>query len=423
MLRISAPGSKPGLERIEALLNVLANPQKNLPVVHIAGTNGKGSTSLMIADILSIAGYRVGRFISPHLHSYAERFTIDGQEIAEETLKFYLDQIEAIIPILLLEGSDQPTEFEILTAAAFLYFRDEQVDMAVLEVGMGGLYDSTNVVHPAVAVITSIDYDHTAYLGNTIEEIAMNKAGIIKPGIAVVLGEMSRAAQNVMHRQADQCNANIFPSAGVEVKRVQPPNWQGQYINLQSRHFNLKQQFFSLLGDYQLNNLATAISAIEVLIEQGYQVEENHLLQALARFKIAGRLEVLQQQPLVLGDVAHNPHGVRALAQSLQHLCPDQEKVLLCGMLDDKDIAASLEVFGDHTRAAVITRPVGDRSQNWQQAADLWTQMYPHKKLYVVENITAAVKQALEILRDDEYLLITGSFYVLDEARRFFVNS
>lgn len=423
MLRISAPGSRPGLKRINDLLSLLAQPQQNLPVVHIAGTNGKGSTSLMVADILSIAGYRVGRFNSPHLHSYTERFTIDGQEITQESLKYYLDQLEALIPILLLESGDQPTEFEILTALAFLYFRDQQVDIAVLEVGMGGLYDSTNVVNPEVAVITSVDYDHTDYLGNTIEAIAMNKAGIIKPGISVVAGELSAAAQKVVGQQAARLNAPLIRSNQVQISRIQPSDWQGQYINLESRHFNLKGQRFTLLGDYQLENLATAISAIEVLIDRGYQVQEQHLLKALSHFKIAGRLEVLKKQPLVIGDAAHNPHGVRALAKSLQHLCPQQSRVLVCGMLDDKDIKTSLEIIGDHTRAVVVTRPTGDRSHNWQQAADCLSQIYPSRDVYAVENITAAVRKGLKILKNDEYLLITGSFYVLDEARDFFTNS
>ncbi|CFX81057.1 Folylpolyglutamate synthetase [Syntrophomonas zehnderi OL-4] len=423
MQRISAPGSRPGLKRINDLLSLLAQPQQNLPVVHIAGTNGKGSTSLMVADILSIAGYRVGRFNSPHLHSYTERYAINGQEITQGTLKYYLDQIEALIPILLLENGDQPTEFEILTALAFLYFRDQQVDIAVLEVGMGGLYDSTNIVNPEVAVITSIDYDHTDYLGNTIEEIAMNKAGIIKPGVPVVLGEVCAAAQDVVKKQAARFDAPITMSHEVQVTRIQPPDLQGQYINLKSRHFNLKRQFFALLGDYQLNNLAAAISTIEVLIDRGYRVEEKCLVRALAHFKLAGRLEILQKKPLVIGDAAHNPHGTRALAKSLQELCPQQKRVLVCGMLDDKDIEASLGVLKDQTRAVVVTRPAGERSQNWQQTATLLRQIYTSSNVYAVESITAAVRKGLEILENEEYLLITGSFYVLDEAGSLFTNS
>ena len=407
------------------LLNALNNPQQNLAVVHIAGTNGKGSTSLMIADIISQAGYRVGRFISPHLHSYKERFTIDGQEIAVETLKCYLDQVEAAISAILMGGSDRPTEFEILTAVAFLYFRDENVDLAVLEVGMGGLYDSTNVIHPVVAVITSIAYDHTAFLGNTIEEIAINKAGIIKPGIKVVMGAMHEDAQNVIRQQADQQQAEVIPADSVQVNRVQPSDLQGQHIKLKSSFFKLNNAHFSLLGDYQLGNLAAAVSTVEILMEHNFKVEEKHLLEALTHFKMPGRLEVLQWQPLVIGDVAHNPQGAQALASSLQHLMPNRSKVLLCGFLDDKDVKTNLEALGNHTRAAVISRPKGDRANDWREISKIWKQLYPHKKDYEVESITAAVQKGLELLGEDEYLLITGSFYLLDEARQFFrkINS
>ncbi len=423
MQRISAPGSKLGLERIRALLLVLDSPQLNLPAVHIAGTNGKGSSSLMIADILSIAGYRVGRFTSPHLHSYTERFTVDGQEIAQQDLKLYLDQVEDCIPRLLMEGIDQPTEFEILTAVAFLYFRDEKVDIAVLEVGMGGIYDSTNVINPMVAVITSIDFDHMAFLGNTIEEIAFNKAGIIKPGIEVVLGEMSAEAQKVMYQEAANQNATITLASNVEVRRVQLPDLQGQYIKLQTRYFNLNKVFFSLLGDYQLKNLAAAITTIEILMQHGYKVYEEHLLKALSQFKIAGRLEVIQKQPLVIADLAHNPHGAMALAESLKTLLPDKERVLVCGMVDDKDRLSSLKALGENSRVAVITRPTGDRSTNWRELAELWKQIYPHKKMHEEENISAAVRKGLETMGEDDYLLITGSFYILDEAREYFTNS
>lgn len=376
----------------------------------------------MIADTISRAGYRVGRFISPHLHSYRERFTIDGQEIAAEVLKNYLDRVEAAVSAIITAGGDRPTEFEILTAVAFLYFRDESVDLAVLEVGMGGLYDSTNVITPIVAVITSIDYDHTAFLGNTIEEIALNKAGIIKPGIKVVLGQMNQNAQRVIRQNAELQQAELIPADRVKVLRSQSPGLQGQHIKLQSCYFNLNNAQFSLLGDYQLSNLATAISTIEVLMEYNFKVEEKHILEALTNFKMPGRMEILQWQPLVIGDVAHNPQGAQALASSLQQLMPDHSKVMVCGFLDDKDIKSNLEALGDHTRIVIICRPKSDRANNWHEIANIWKQLYPQKKLYEVENITAAVQKGLELLGDNEYLLITGSFYLLDEARQCFAK-
>lgn len=419
MSRISAPGSIPGLERIEQLLTALDNPQQMLAAVHIAGTNGKGSTSLMIADIISQAAYRVGRFISPHLHSYGERFTINGMEIPMTVLKSYLNQVEAVIEKQ-TSICDRPTEFEILTAVAFLYFRDEKVDLAVLEVGMGGLYDSTNVIHPLLAVITSIAYDHTAFLGNTIKEIAINKAGIIKPGIQVVMGEMPEDAQKVVYQTAAQQKAEVIPATRVSINPSRPPNLHGQHIKLHSRYFNFDDLTFSLLGDYQLVNLAAAVTAVELLMDQGYKVEEKHLQAALSEFKMPGRLEVLQWHPLVIGDVAHNPQGAEALAQSLQHLLPDRNKVLLCGFLDDKDTKQNLAALGDHTSSAVISRPNSVRAEHWQETTRLWQVLYPQKEVHEVENIKEAVQKGLALVEKDEYLLITGSFYLLDEARLYF---
>lgn len=399
------------------------NPQQDLAAVHIAGTNGKGSTSLFIAEVISQAGYRVGRFTSPHLHSYRERFTINEQEISFEALKRYLDQVEAVIKKRLLQDSEQPTEFEILTAIAFLYFRDEKVDLMVLEVGMGGLFDSTNVIQPVVSVITGIAYDHTAFLGNTIEEIAFNKAGIIKSGVPVVTGIMPEAARQVICQQAFRQNAELVSADSIQMQQNKEPDLNGQSISLKSRYFNIACARFSLLGDYQLNNLACALGAVEVLMEHGFRVEEQHLLNALTAFKMPGRMEVLQEDPLVIGDVAHNPQGAQALADSLAHLLPGRSRILLCGFLDDKDVKLNLEALGNQTRIAVVSRPNSDRASHWQEAARIWRQLNPLQDVFVEENITAAVQKSLALLEPDEYLLITGSFYLLDEARQYFVRS
>lgn len=417
---MSAPGSKPGLERINKLLEALSNPQQNLAAVHIAGTNGKGSTSLMIADIISQAGCRVGRFISPHLHSYRERFTINGREIKAETLKGFLDRVEAVIQRELSADADRPTEFEILTAVAFLYFKEENVDLMVLEVGMGGLYDSTNVIIPLVSVITSIAYDHTAFLGNTIEEIAFNKAGIIKPGVPVVTGRLPESAQQVVCQEAVRQNAPVIPADSIQVRRIQQPDLLGQILTIESRFFHIDSAQFALLGGYQLSNLASALAVVEILMDLGYIVEEKHLLNALAAFRMPGRMEVLQQNPLVIGDVAHNPQGAQALAASLAGLLPQRSKVLMCGFLDDKDVKMNLLALGDHTRLAVVSRPESDRAVHWQEAARIWKEIYPQQSVFTEENIKAAVQKSLSLLEQDEYLLITGSFYLLDGARKCF---
>ena len=418
---MSAPGSKPGLERIRILLEKLDEPQQSIPVVHVAGTNGKGSTSLMIADIISAAGYRVGRFSSPHLHSYEERFTINGEPIDAVKLLQYLERIdEHLIP---WPGPDYPTEFEILTAAAFLYFQAEKVDLAVLEVGLGGLYDSTNVVKPLVSVITGVDYDHMNILGDTIEEIAYNKAGIIKTGTAVVIGAMPEQAEKVITNRAGQLQAPLLKAAGVKIERTKAPDLQGQYIDLASHCFQLRGQRFAMLGEFQLRNLACAISAVEILVEKGFVIKAEHLAYALPKLNLPGRLEVLSMKPLVIGDVAHNPQGAEALSRALEELLPGRKRVLVCGMLDDKDQAASLKCIGPSCSQAVFTRPLGERRRHWHETALRWKTLFADTPCFELESIAAAVEKGLELLAVDEYLLITGSFYILEEARNHFLNN
>jgi dihydrofolate synthase/folylpolyglutamate synthase len=419
--QLSAPGSKPGLERILALLAGFHDPQQHLPVVHVAGTNGKGSTSLMIADIVGTAGYRVGRFSSPHLHCYEERFTVNGEPISAPRLLGYLERIEA--QLVAWQDNDYPTEFEILTAIAFLYFRDEKVDLAVLEVGLGGRFDSTNVIKPLVAVITGVDFDHMNILGDTIEEIAFNKAGIIKANVAVITGSMPENARQVIAAEAKRLNAPLFEASDVVVERTGAPDLQGQFINLSSSHFQLSNQRLALLGDFQLCNLACAVAAIEVLLEKGLVITAEDLARALLQLKMPGRLEVLSFTPLVIGDVAHNPQGAAALSHALQELLPGRKRVLVCGMLDDKDRAASLKFIGPACTRAVFTRPLGERNHNWHDTSRLWQEEFPDTPCFEIENITAAVKKGMALLKVDEYLLITGSFYVLEEARGYFLNN
>jgi dihydrofolate synthase/folylpolyglutamate synthase len=399
----------------------MGNPQQGLKCVHVAGTNGKGSTSLIIADVLIKAGYRVGRFSSPHLHSYFERLTIDGKEISAEAFHSILDGIEKHIQVMLERGEDHPTEFEVLTAVAFHYFRDEGVDVAVLEVGMGGIYDSTNVIIPVVAVITGVDFDHTAYLGTTLEEIASNKAGIIKLGVPVVTGLMDEKAEQVVNNKARSLEAKVIKSSQTRVSRVGNPNLQDQLVDIEGIGISIQGVKFALRGDYQLQNLATALTALQVMMEKGYQVEERSIRESLARVNIPGRLELIQYDPLVIVDAAHNPQGAKALSDSLNALLPDRKKVLVLGLVDDKERDGIIQALGSNTRYAVVTRPQGPRGSAWRDVKTRWQHIFPDIQVTEMEIIPEAVAKGLEIMQKDDYLLITGSFYVLDQARRIFI--
>jgi len=401
----------------------MGNPQQNLKYVHVGGTNGKGSTSLIIAGIMTAAGYRVGRFSSPHLHAYTERITIDSHEVSPKEFIRLLDRTALLVETILSRGGDRPTEFEVLTAMAFDYFFREKVDLVVMEVGMGGTFDSTNVITPLVSVITGVNYDHTAFLGKTLAEIAANKAGIIKPGIPVVIGEIQDEAMKVIKAQADSSGSPIIPIGNCKLSRLEQSLVAGQVINLCSKRYTMEKVTFSLLGDYQLHNLAVAINAVEVLASLGYRADETVIRHALASLSIPGRLEVLSYSPLVIADAAHNPEGAQALQESLHNLLPQRNKILLLGLVDDKDQDQVIKSLGDNTIQAIITRPSGPRGDSWQRVDKGWRQINPGIPVEAIEDITQAVRAGLDRVNSSEYLVITGSFYVLDQARRVFTNN
>jgi len=401
-------------------LQEMGNPQQGMTYVHVAGTNGKGSTSLIIAEVLSRAGYRVGRFSSPHLHSYSERFTIDGRDIGEEVFQAILDGVEKHIQVMLSRGESHPTEFEVLTAVALQYFKNENVDLAVLEVGMGGSFDSTNVIIPLISVITGVDYDHTAFLGNSLEEIAANKSGIIKSGVPVIVGSMDKAALRVIAERAREMGADLHFSSEVQVSRIGIPALADQIINIESAAMTLSGIKFALLGNYQLSNLATAFTALNLIGKQGYRVDESSIRDSLAGLKIPVRLEILKCNPLVIADAAHNPQAARALKESLDTLLPGRSKVLVLGLVDDKDRDGILVPLGANTRATVVCRPKGLRGETWQEVTKRWRLIFPDIQVEEQESIAMAVARGMKLMEKDDYLLITGSFYVLDQACRIF---
>ncbi|HWP97179.1 MAG TPA: folylpolyglutamate synthase/dihydrofolate synthase family protein [Syntrophomonadaceae bacterium] len=404
-------GQRPGLERILALLEAMNNPEKGLKTVHVAGTNGKGSSCWMITSILIKAGYRVGSFLSPHICSYRERITVNGRCIEARDLNHYLDGVLDHVPALLKAGLDHPTEFEILTAMAFEYFRDQKVDIAVVEVGMGGRYDSTNVLTPLVSLITTIDYDHTAFLGSDLAQIAWNKAGIIKPEIPVVTGLLPDIAQTVIEEHCQSLHAPLYSSSMFGVQYHGQPDLS--LVDISGPDLALRAVPFSLLGDYQLENLCSVLTVLQVLKNQGFSIPPGVIASTLDDLSFPGRMQVLNRQPLVIADAAHNPHGCRALAVSLHSLWPERPRVLVCGMLDDKDVRAALEALGPGTRVCIATRPEGERSGQWERLGSIWQELFPEKELHLVEDPLQACKLAMGILKADEYMLLTGSFYIL----------
>ncbi|NLB51980.1 MAG: bifunctional folylpolyglutamate synthase/dihydrofolate synthase [Syntrophomonadaceae bacterium] len=415
-------GSKPGLDTTRSLLSEMGDPQEDLKYIHVGGTNGKGSVSLIIANILTKAGYKVGRYTSPHLTSYCERFTVDNEPVTPEELKNYLDLTEKCIQKMLAKGLPHPTEFEVLTAVAFQFFRDKGVDFAVLEVGMGGIFDSTNVIIPLVSVITSVSFDHTQYLGETIEEIAFNKAGIIKTGVPVVTGLMDERAIAVIRAEAEIKNSPLLVSQSVKVEQVRSQGLHGQTVRFNGAMNTEEELEFSLAGMYQLENLATALTALSVLKDE-FNISRAALRDGLCSLTLNGRMQVLNENPLVIADVAHNAEGARALACSLKTLLPRQSNVMVIGIVDDKDAHSILALLGGLTKACIITRPEGERSSKWEKAADVFRNLFPDIFILVEADIHQAMDKGLDLLDESDYLLVTGSFYVLKKACQFQFNN
>jgi dihydrofolate synthase/folylpolyglutamate synthase len=326
-------GIKPGLDVITALLEAMGNPHQRLGVIHVAGTNGKGSVCAMLESVLRASGFKTGLYTSPHLIDFAERFRINGEQIPADRLDRYIGLVEAAT--LSLPGRP-PTFFEVSTAIAFQYFADESVDIAIIETGMGGRWDATNVVVPLVSVITHIDIDHTNFLGDSIEKIAFEKAGIIKPGRPVVSAQQPDAAM------AELCKAGnpvITSSEAVSVAKVGEP----QKLKIETHSRNLPPINLPLLGECQRENCAVAVAALEVLSDlAGFEPEFKKGLEAV---EWGARFQTLETDPLMILDGAHNPSGGRALAKTLKELYPKMQIGFICGFLDDKDAVGFLRAI------------------------------------------------------------------------------
>ncbi|MEG6513099.1 folylpolyglutamate synthase/dihydrofolate synthase family protein [Desulforamulus ruminis] len=404
-----------GLDRIEELLRRLDRPQHLLKIIHIGGTNGKGSTSAMVAGILGAAGYRTGLFTSPHLHSYTERFVLGGEPIEEETLARLISEIKPHLDDMVSEGWEHPTEFEVSTALALLYFARERTDFVVLEVGMGGAIDSTNVVMPMVSVITNVTLDHMDYLGQRVEEIAQVKAGIIKPGIPVVTAAQGSPLE-VIRRAAETSNSRLV-QVGRDVSWF-PSDHSGNFRTQQFEVMGLFNRYpveLPLLGPFQQINAATAVAAVELLFSRLDQpIPFDAVIRGLLRVHWPGRFEVMGGEPTLVIDGAHNHAGAMALKQALQTFFPHRKIIFVLGMLADKERAKVVAELVPLARAVVVTRSNSPRAGDWTQLAD-----YVRKELdqvTLVEDVGSAIKTALAMASPGEVVCVTGSLYMIAEA-------
>lgn len=348
-------GSRLGLERITELMALLGDPQKHLKFIHVAGTNGKGSVCAMLSEILSRAGYDTGLYTSPHLFRINERMKVNGADISDGDLA----EIASEVAPAVAKMADAPTEFERITAMALLYFWKKHCDVVVLEVGLGGRLDSTNVIGaPEAAVITHLALEHTEVLGDTLEKIAAEKAGIIKPGADVVLAAQSTEAETVV-RQVCQDRGCALRVTDPAAETLRGCGLAGQTLDYRER----KDLRLRLLGDYQYQNVSVVLDTVDVLRERrGYVIPETAVEQGLAEVSWPGRFEVLQKEPLVLVDGAHNPDGVSELVKCLSAYLPGKKITFVMGVMADKDYADMIRMMQPFAKEFVAVTPQSERA-------------------------------------------------------------
>ncbi|NOQ18160.1 MAG: bifunctional folylpolyglutamate synthase/dihydrofolate synthase, partial [Dehalococcoidales bacterium] len=344
------------LRRVEELLARLGNPHLGARSVHIGGTNGKGSTAAMVASALTVSGYQTGLYSSPHLNTIRERFRVDGVLITEEEFTSIVKGLKPEVQRVNQEGAyGELTTFELLTAVAFTYFKLKGIDFQVLEVGMGGKFDATNVIQPEVSVITSISLDHMEVLGDSLAKIAKEKAGIIKPNGTVVLSPQSDEVVSVI--------AAVCRDQKVELVMVgKDITWQGLGFDGKKQMLRVKGRLDSyelaipLLGRYQLENAATAVAALEVLSAKGFSLSRDSITSGLAETSWAGRFQILNRQPLLVVDGAHNPDAARRLKQSLKEYFDFKQSILVMGASADKDVAGVVSELAPAFDRVIVTR-------------------------------------------------------------------
>jgi len=350
----TAAGVKFDLDVTRALLGRLGNPHQALQFVHVAGTNGKGSVCAMVESVFRAAGYRTALYTSPHMVRFNERIRVEGREISDQELADLFDLVDPHDQSLAAApGGRETTFFELTTVMAFEYFRRQGVQLAVLETGMGGRLDATNVVDPLLSVITRIGIEHREYLGDTLEQIAGEKAGIIKPGRAVICGAMDPAARAVIEETAARRNAPfVSVEETVSVRRVGRPSLSGQKVKVETENAAYPPVTLPLAGSYQLENVATAVSAVEYLSQAtAFNADEGAIRRGLESVAWPGRCQVLSDHPPVLLDVAHNPDAARALAAALREIADRRKVILVFSLLADKDCRGVLKEL-----APVVTR-------------------------------------------------------------------
>ncbi|MFP3879359.1 MAG: bifunctional folylpolyglutamate synthase/dihydrofolate synthase [Dehalococcoidia bacterium] len=415
--------AQPGysLNHVEELLNRMGNPHLSARTVHIAGTKGKGSVAAMTAQVLTGSGYETGLYISPHFHTIRERISVDGNLISEADFAAAMAEVKPFVEAMKQDSTlRQLTYFEALTALAFAYFRKKRVDFQVLEAGLGGRLDATNVASPTVCIITPISLDHTQILGNTLGEIAREKAGIVKPGCWVVLSPQPEEAAMAINDICHKRKAKVV-QVGKEI------TWHKTGGDLSHQSLTVKgrandyQVSVPLLGDYQLENAAAAVAALEMLSSMGFTISAIDIAQGLARVHWPGRFHILQQNPTVLVDGAHNVSSMRALVRNVRAYFGHKRTLLVFGTSTDKDVPGIVNELVSLSPRVIVTRALQSRAAAPSTLTDEFSKRGIHAE--TSQTVPEAISRALSEAGEADLVCVTGSLFVVGETLDYFSAS
>lgn len=416
-------GSNYGLERTERLLNLLGDPHKKLRLIHIAGTNGKGSTSSILGKVLMEHGYKVGFFNSPHLEEIEETIRINDDNIAEDELVNLLEEIKPYVNKIVEEGYKHPTEFEVLTCVMFLYLYRQKVDFGVIEVGLGGRLDSTNVITPILSIITSISLDHTNILGNTIEEITSEKVGIMKENIPVITCNQKNEVLNIIENKALLTKSKLIIADKSDFSLLEIVKDDTIYQKVSVIFGNNKYILdLSLLGKHQIINLSLAIKALEELQGLKYiNIDINKLYKGVKSVKWKGRFEVLRRDPYIVIDGAHNIAGIEFLKSNIEEYFKYKKLYLILGILNDKNIEEMSKVIAPLANEIYTVTPNSIRAASANELKEIVLKY--NNNCIAFDDYNKAIKSLLSKANKDDLIIVSGSLYMIGEVRKILTNT
>jgi dihydrofolate synthase/folylpolyglutamate synthase len=411
-------GSKPGLQLVRELLSLMGSPQESFDSIHVTGTNGKGSTTAMTASILEKAGYKVGVFTSPHLSRINESIKVNGKDITDTEMNNLLAQIKDQIQHMLETGTRHPTYFEVLVVLAYSYFQLQGVEIAVIEVGMGGRDDATNVLNSMASIVTNISLEHTQWLGDTLEEIAENKAGILNENSALITAANQPEVIAALREIAEEKHSGLIRVD--EDYRVSPENKSlaGQEFTIETPERTLTHLRTPLLGDHQLRNAACAIAAINVSKKNGYKITEDAIREGLAEVIWPGRFEVMEEHLLIILDGAKDAEAINALVETVKTYLPDRHVITILGTSSDKANKTMIEALSEVTDQFILTEHrINNRTTRAIDLEKIATKT--GKPTMIVTPVSEAIKMAKKMANPDDVILVTGSVFLIGEAREY----